>query len=265
MSSDVTYTVEGAVGTIAFNRPESRNALTDPMINELAARFEQASKDMNVRCLILTGAGSAFCAGGSINDMRDRTGYAGGGPAHGWRSMIDQFQRIPRAFAELDVPIIAAVNGPAVGAGCDIAAMCDIRIAADTASFAESFIRLGVVSGDGGAWYLARAVGLSRAAEMTFTGDAVDAATAEKWGLVSRVVPAAELLASAAELARRIARNPPVALRLAKRYLRQAAETDLRTSLEIAAAMQGVALHTDDQREAVKAMMERRDGSFCGS
>jgi len=265
MAQEVLFDIEDSIGTVTLNVPDRRNALSDQMIKELVEIIGAASKNETLRCLILTGAGSAFCAGGSIHDMRDRTGYAAGGPITGWRFMSQVFQSVPKAFFALDIPVIAAVNGPAIGAGCDIAAMCDIRIASPAASFAESFIRLGVISGDGGTWFLTRAVGRSRAAEMTLTGDAIDAATASEWGLVSRVVPAESLMQEAQALARRIARNPPQSIRLAKRLLREAAEKDLHSSLELAAAMQGVLLHTEDQQEAVRAMLEKRPGQFKGS
>ncbi len=264
MPQEITFETQGNVGVITFNAPARRNALSDDMIDELVMTLGTIAQDQAVRCLILTGAGTSFCAGGSIHDMRDRTGYAGGGPVNGWRSMAGGFQRIPRTFVALDIPVIAAVNGPAIGAGCDIAAMCDIRIASDTASFAESFIRLGVISGDGGTWFLTRAIGRSRAAEMTLTGDAIDASTAAAWGLVSRVVAADTLMQEAMKTAQRIAQHAPNSIRMAKRLLREAAEHDLNSSLELAAAMQGVLLHTEDQREAVKAMLEKRPGVFKG-
>jgi enoyl-CoA hydratase/carnithine racemase len=265
MFNTINLEIQDHVGIITLNTPETRNTLSREMIDELVTALGESSVELNVRCLVLTGAGSAFCAGGNINDMRDRTDYAGGGPINGWRSMLAGFQRIPRAFLALDIPVIAAVNGPAMGAGCDLATMCDIRIASESAKFAESFVRLGVVSGDGGAWFLTRAVGRSRAAEMTFTGDAIDAVTAGAWGLVSKVVSGTELMPQALALANRIAQNPPNAIRMAKRLLRDAAESDAQHSLELAATMQGVLLHTDDQREAVKAMLEKRLGNYRGT
>lgn len=264
MQQEVKLEVRGHIGIIWLNAPKRKNALSDQMIDELVETLADVALRQDIRCLVLTGTGGAFCSGGNFKDLRDRTGYAGGGPATAWRAMANGFQKIPRAFEQLDIPIIAAVSGPAIGAGCDIAAMCDIRIAADDASFAESFIRLGVVSGDGGTWFLIRAVGASRAAEMIFTGEAIDAATALSWGLVSKVVPVTDLLQEALSLAERIARHPPVSLRLAKRLWREAAQTDLRTCLELAAAMQGVAIHTQDQQEAMKAMLNAQPPVYSG-
>jgi enoyl-CoA hydratase/carnithine racemase len=173
-------------------------------------------------------------------------------------------QRLPLALFNLEVPVIAAVNGAAVGAGLDLACMCDVRIASDKAKFAESFVKLGIIPGDGGAWLLTRLVGLSRAAEMAFTGDAIDARQAEQWGLVSRVVAPEELMQAAQTLAERIAANPGHAVRLAKRLLRESLHTRLDTLLELAAAYQALSHQTPDHREAVAAFLEKRPPVFGG-
>ncbi|MEX3968327.1 enoyl-CoA hydratase-related protein [Paraburkholderia sp. EG286B] len=173
-------------------------------------------------------------------------------------------QRIPRAFHELDVPCIAAVNGPAHGAGCDLALMCDIRIAGESALFAESFAKVGIIPGDCGAWLLPRAIGLSRASEMIFTGTPVDARRATEWGLVSRVVPDGELMESALTLARSIASNPPDVLRMSKRLVREGQRMDLPSLLELSAAFQGIAHRTADHREALAATFERRAPVYRG-
>lgn len=258
----VLFEQHGHVGVITLSDPTKRNALSDGMIDALVSLLETVPND--VRCLVLTGAGGTFCAGGDIKDMRARSGYASGSPADIRRAMMTTFQRIPRAFFELEVPIIAAVSGHAVGAGCDIAAMCDICIVSETAKFTESFVHLGLLSGDGGTWFLMRAVGYARAAEMTLTGDPVNAATAVAWGLASRMVPDSDLLNEAIGLAERIARHPPQTLRMARRLLREATHSSLHSSLELAAAMQGIAFHTSDQREAVEALLAKRPGKFEG-
>jgi enoyl-CoA hydratase/carnithine racemase len=188
--------------------------------------------------------------------MRDKRGIAGGNPYRirdGYRQGI---QRIPLALVSLDVPTIAAVNGPAVGAGCDLACMCDIRIASDAARFAESFVKLGIIPGDGGAWLLQRVVGYARAAELTFTGDMIDAATALSIGLVSKVVPAGELMSEARSLAARIAVNPAPALRMAKRLMRHAQGSRLDETLELSAALQALAHHTPEHDAAVAAFFK---------
>jgi len=263
MSEPLLYEQNDHVVTLTFNRPEARNPMSgDDMIDAVVDATERVNRDLSVRAVILTGAGSAFCAGGNIKDMKDKVGVFGGSPADirdGYRQGI---QLIPLAINNLDVPIIAAVNGPAVGAGCDIATMCDIRIAAESAFFAESFVKVGLIPGDGGAWFLPRVVGLSRANEMAFTGDRVDAQTALEWGLVSRVVPDDQLMAAANELAARITVNPPSVVRMTKRLLREGQRMDLRSLLELSAPMQAAAHFTDEHHEAVSAMVEKRPPDF---
>jgi enoyl-CoA hydratase/carnithine racemase len=180
------------------------------------------------------------------------------------RGYRDGIQRIPRLMRDLAVPVIAAVNGPAVGAGCDLACMCDIRIAGESASFAESFVRMGLIPGDGGAWLLQRVIGYARAAELSLTGDSIDAAEALRLGLVSRVTGDAELVATALSLARRIAANPPHAVRLTKRLMVQARDVPLDSLLELSAAMQSAVHLTTDHREAVAAFREKRAPRFTG-
>ena len=256
---------EDSITTWTLNMPEARNPISgDEVVSRMVDLAAAANADRNVRVVILTGAGSAFSAGGNVKDMVDRVGMFGGSQAdiqHGYTSGI---QRLTRAIYGCEVPIIAAVNGPAVGAGCDLALMADMRIASDNAFFAESFVKLGLIPGDGGAWLLPRAVGAARAAEMAFTGDRVDAATALEWGLVSRVVAADALMDTAKQLAARVASNPPNALRLTKKLLREADTQHLGGILELSAAMQAISHGTADHREALSAFVERRPGQFTG-
>jgi enoyl-CoA hydratase/carnithine racemase len=256
---------DGAVETWTLNRPDTRNAISDDdMIDAIEQYVADANADAAVRAVIVTGAGSAFSSGGNVKHMRDREGMFGGTPAEIRQGYRHGIQRIPRAMARLEVPAIAAVNGPAIGAGCDLTLMCDIRIASDTAVFAESFVKVGLIPGDGGAWLLPRAIGMSRASEMAFTGDSIDAATALAWGLVSRVVSPDELLPEAGRLAARIAANPPHVLRMTKSLLREGQHQDLDAVLELSATMQSIAHHTRDHHEAVAAMLERRPPEFTG-
>ena len=265
MKDAVLSNLVGHIETWTINLPEQRNPISgNEVVEALVSGVERVNADARVRAVILTGAGSAFSAGGNIKLMADAVPPFGGPPhlsREGYRRGI---QRIPRAMYDCDVPLIAAVNGPAVGAGCDLALMCDMRIASEDAFFAESFVKLGIVPGDGGAWLLPRAVGPARAAEMVLTGDRLDAATALEWGLVSRVVPANRLMIEARALAERVAANPPHAVRMAKKLLREAENQSLDNSLELAAAMQPLAHHTADHREAVAAFVERRDANFTG-
>jgi enoyl-CoA hydratase/carnithine racemase len=265
MSEPVLYEKDGHVAIVTMNRPENRNAVTDSeLCDALIGACRRAAEDPHLRCVILTGNGPAFSSGGNLKHMRDGVGTFAGSAAEireGYRRGI---QRLVLAVWELEIPVVAAVNGPAYGAGCDLTLACDVRIAAERAVFAENFVRVGLISGDGGSWLLPRAVGLSRAAEMTFTADPVDAATALAWGLVSRVVPEAELVEAAKVLAARIAANPPRQLRMAKRLLREGQRVDLPTLLELAAAFQGALHHTADHREAVASLLDKREAVFKG-
>lgn len=262
MPNFLKYEQDGHVVTLTMNEPERRNPLTgNSAVPDFLAAIDRIHQDHNVRAVIITGAGSAFSSGGDVRNMqRQSTGEVTGMQIrHEYRTGI---QKLPLALFNLEVPVIAAVNGAAVGAGLDLACMCDIRIASDKAKFAESFVKLGIIPGDGGAWLLPRIVGMSRAAEMVFTGDTITADIAAQWGLVSRVVPAAELLPAANQLAERIAANPGHAVRLSKRLLREGMHTRLDTVLEMAAAFQSLAHQTADHREAVSAFLEKRQPVF---
>jgi len=265
MTDPVLYEQEGHVALITLNQPEVRNAISDhEVIDALVAAIERLDADLEIRAAILTGAGTAFSSGGNIKKMNDGGGLADRLPAQTRRHYKSGIQRIPLAFDKLEVPIIAAVNGPAIGAGCDLACMCDIRIAATSARFAESFVKLGIIPGDGGAWLLPRVVGFSKASEMAFTGDAIDAQEALACGLVSKVVPDAELLPAARALAARIAANPPHALRMTKRLLREGRHSSLASLLEFSAGLQALAHATADHKEAIAAFLGKRAPNFTG-
>lgn len=243
---------------LTLDHPETRNALTgNAMVDALLQACARIEGDPTVRVVILTARGSVFSSGGNIHDMQRQIG-----PEVGAAALRQEYrhgiQRLPLAIHALEVPTIAAVNGPAIGAGCDLACMCDVRIAADEATFAESFVKLGIVPGDGGAWFLPRLIGMARAAEMSFTGDAIDARTAADWGLVSRVVPSADLLPTARALAGRMAANSPDAVRMTKRLLREGQHARLDTLLELSAAYQALAHKTPAHAEAVENFIARR-------
>lgn len=250
---------DGAVVTATLNRPDTRNAIsTREDIDAFDQLCASLNSDHTVRALILTGSGKAFCAGGNVKDMATKQGIFAGSPFELRNSYRTGIQRIPMALYELEVPVITAINGPAIGAGLDLACMGDIRIASDNASFAESFVKLGIVPGDGGAWLLPRIIGMARASLMTLTGDMIDAAKALEYGLVSDVVPGAQLLETARDIAGRIAANPGHATRMAKRLLREGQDMKLAPLLELSAAYQALAHHTHDHEEAVAAMLEKR-------
>lgn len=265
MSNFVLTSRRDDVVTLTLNLPDLRNAISDePMLNALISALTEADKDSTVRVVILTGAGSAFSSGGNLKQMREGGGL-NDAVANRTRSNYRYgIQRLPLLFEALEVPVIAAVNGPAIGAGCDLACMCDIRIAGESARFAESFVKVGIVPGDGGAWLLPRVVGFSKACEMALTGDVVDAAEALSIGLVSKVVPDGELLTAAAAMADRIAANAPHATRMTRRLLREASVNTLAATLELSAAFQALAHATSDHKEALSAMLEKRAPRFTG-
>ncbi len=265
MSDKLLYDQDGHVVTLTFNMPDTRNALTDhDLADDFVAACKRIQDDLSVRAVIVTGAGTAFSSGGNVKHMRDKVGSFGGDALQVREGYRKGIQSLALALYNLEVPTIAAVNGPAYGAGCDTAFACDIRIASEEAVFAENFVKVGLISGDGGSWLLPRAIGLSRACEMSFTGEAVNATRAEEWGIVSRVVPGPDLLDEAMTLARRIAANPPQALRLAKRLIREGQTTRFDTLLQLAAAFQGACHQTKDHEEAVNAILEKRPPNFTG-
>jgi len=249
---------EAGVVTITLNAPETRNAISElPMIEALLTAIKTAEADQSARVIVLTGAGPSFSSGGNIKQMGPGQGLMDAVPAITRQNYRNGIQRLPLAFEALDLPVVAAVNGPAVGAGCDLTLMCDVRIAGQSARFAESFVKIGIIPGDGGAWLLPRVVGFAKASEMALTGDMIDAEEALAIGLVSRVVPDAELLETATAVARRIAANPPHAVRMTRRLLRLAYNRDLEMTLEMSSAMQALAHATDDYSRALEAMQAR--------
>lgn len=255
----------GAIALVTLNDPATRNSLTSDLVSGLCEVLRSANDDAGLSCIVLTGAGKSFCAGGNIRDMRDGNDpMFRGSPDQMQEGYRNGIQLVPRLFHALDVPVIAAVNGAAIGAGCDLACMCDIRVAAEDTEFAESFMRVGLVSGDGGAWFLPRATGLPRAMEMALTCRPVSAQQALEWGLVTHVTTSADLLPRAMELAQAIAAHPPRSIRLNKRLIRQSAQCDLDAALNMAAAYQAIVQNTQDQREAVAALLERRQPVFTG-
>jgi len=261
MTLVITQMDDDGIVTMTLNDPETRNAISGlPMIEAILEALNKVQADNDARVIILTGAGPSFSSGGNIKAMSPGQGLVDAVPAITRRNYRMGIQRLPLAFEACDLPVIAAVNGPAVGAGCDLALMCDIRIAAASAKFAESFVRIGIVPGDGGAWLLPRVVGFARASEMALTGEMIDAQTAEHYGLVSRVVPDDVLLQEARVTAAKIAANPRHAVRMTRRLLRQAYNRDLEVTLELSSAMQALAHETEDYATALAAMRSRIDG-----
>lgn len=254
---------DGPVVIATLNRPEERNAISETAYSDEIADFcAKMTRDRSVRAVVLTGAGKSFCAGGNIKHMSEKTGMFAGAPYELRNSYRTGIQLIPAALYELEVPVVAAVNGAAIGAGLDLACMCDVRIASEKAVFAESFVKLGIVPGDGGAWLLPRIIGMARASLLTLTGDTIDAAKALEYGLVAEVVAPDQVMPRALEVAHSIAVNPGHATRMAKRLLREGQDMKLAPLLELSAAYQALAHHTHDHSEAVAAFIEKRPAAF---
>ncbi len=260
--SFLKQTRSGAILTLTMSQPETRNALTgNTAVQEIVDACSEITADRAVRVVILTGEGPVFSSGGNVKDMQRylQQHISPEAIREEYRAGI---QRLPKVLYNLDVPVIAAVNGAAIGAGLDLACMCDIRVASERATFAESFVKFGIVPGDGGAWLLPRVVGRSKAAEMAFTGEALDAQEAFQCGLVSRVVAPEALLDTARALATKIASNPGSALRMTKRLMREGERESLEALLEVSAAYQAIAHMQPDHHEAVRAFVEKRAPRF---
>jgi 2-(1,2-epoxy-1,2-dihydrophenyl)acetyl-CoA isomerase len=254
----VLVEVDAGVGTVTLNRPEALNSLTVPMKQELLAAFRRVERDTSVRAVILTGAGRAFCAG---QDLRERL-QPDAAPLG--VELRERYNPIIRAMRSLPKPIVGAINGVAAGAGASLAMACDLRIAADTASFALAFGRVGLVPDSGATWFLPRLVGATNAVEIALLGDPVTAADALRLGLVGRVVAAADLATEARAIAARLAAGAPRAMALTKRALDTAWERDLDGALEYEAHLQDMAGRTKDHHEGMAAFLEKRQPRFSG-
>lgn len=262
---ELSIDIQQYVMLVTLNRPEIHNAIShQKMIDEIVDICARANDDREIRALIITGAGKSFCAGGNIKDMRDRTDMFSGTEQTIAEAYKTGIQRIPRALAEVQIPVIAAVNGAAIGAGFDLSMMCDIRLGSDNARFAESFVKLGLIPGDGGAWFLPRKIGSARAAQMALSGMSIDAQTALDWGIISECLSPEKLLPRAWEIAWEIAQNPPLAVRQTKKLLQQSEALSLSDMLDLCAQTQAKLHHTEDHREAVQAFLEKRTGIFKG-
>lgn len=255
----IRYELDQGVLTITLNRPDVLNALNDQMAKDLLAALKQAGRDDQVRALIITGAGRGFCAGQDLKSISDQAG-----PRSIGEHLRKTWNPIVLGIRQLEKPVIAAVNGVAAGAGLSLALACDLRVASDQAGFIEVFARVGLVPDAGSSFLLPRLIGLGRAFEMCYTTDPISAETALQWGLVNRVVPAADLLAEARALAERLAQGPTKAYGLTKRALYHALDQDLEAALAYEASLQRIAQLTDDHREGVAAFLEKRAPSFRG-
>lgn len=262
MPEFIDYAFEGHIATITLNRPEVMNALNREMYAELEQAFRDAHRDPDVRCVVLTGNGRAFCSGDDVKqimlgEQRDAT-------VTRLRDAKPKPTPAAAAVLECDKPVIAAVNGPAVGWGMDLTLFADIRIASQNAKFGELFIKRGLVADIGGLWRLPRVVGPSKAAELLFTGDVISADEALAIGLVSKVVPPEGLLDAANEIARKIAANPPIAMRYMKEGLRKSVHASMTEMGEYVGNSLAYLFTTEDHKEGAMAFVERREPVFKG-
>jgi enoyl-CoA hydratase/carnithine racemase len=256
----VLYEVNENIAIITLNRPDAKNAFSPEMIRQWPEYLRQAREDDSVRVLVLTGKGDTFCSGGDIRDMAD-------GKLKSWHMknfLWEGVHRIVLAMEDLDKPVIAAINGAAMGAGLDMALMCDLRICSDQARLAESYIMMGLVPGDGGAYFLPRIIGLPKAMELLLTGDAVTAEEAHRLGLVNRVVSHHTLMEETLRFAKRIASKPPLAVRMMKRAVYQSLTGSLRSHLDYISSQLSLLSETRDHQEAAKAFLEKRKPVFLG-
>lgn len=261
MTDQLVFDVHEKIATIRLNRPEKYNAFTNEMLLEWANALEESSTREDVHVIVLTGTGKGFCSGGDIGNMKNRT------EDNAYQrklSLSGRVHRIPLLLETIDKPVMVAVNGVATGAGMDMALMGDIRIAARSARFAETYVKVGLFAGDGGTWYLPRIVGMPKALELFWTARFVDAEEAERLGIVNKVVDDDQLLPTTYEMAAQISAQPQVAVRMMKRAVRQGAMVDLRTHLEMASSHMAAIYSTEDHKEAVTAFQEKRPPIFKG-
>ncbi len=256
--SDALLSLKNNIAVLVFNRHDMRNALTGNNLNDdIINTIEWANNNKSVSVLVLTGAGSAFSSGGNVRDMVDRKNDFAGDVGELEERYRRGIHRIPLALHTAEMPVIAAINGPAIGAGFDLANMCDLRIASSKANFGETFVNLGVIPGDGGAWFMQRLIGYQQAAELSFTGRIIDAEEAKALGVVLDVVDPDDLIPRVMKLATEIASKPAAALRLSKRLMKMAQRLELPDFLDLCAIFQGVCHNNPEHLDAVKAMFEK--------
>ena len=260
-ANPILYKVANNIATITLNRPEKLNAFNHEMIERWIESLESARGDNSVRVIIVTGAGRAFCSGGDVDNMGAGNEMT---PLEIKNNLRDGVQRIPELLSRIDKPVIAAINGICAGAGLDLALMCDLRFAASSARMAETYSRVGLVPGAGGAYFLPRLVGIAKALEMFWGAEFVDADEALRIGLVNRVMDDEKLMEQTMAFAGRVARAPPLSVQLIKRAVYQCAELDLAASLDLISSHMSVARSSEDHLEAVAAFREKREGEYRG-
>jgi len=261
---DLELTTAGRVMIARLNRPEKKNALSEDMMERLHGALKAANDDPRIGCFVITGAGNAFCSGGDMGRRADERAKGDPTPLERRTRLQTVTHRVARAVEDFEKPLIAAVNGAAVGAGMDLSLMCDLRLASVSARFSEGYIRVGLLPGNGGCYFLPRLIGPARALELLWTGDFISAEEALKLGLVNHVYTDEEFEEQFMAFARRIAEGPPIQLRDIKKLMYQSMRTDLRTSLDAVSGHMAVVQCTEDYREAIQAYKEKRKPEFKG-
>jgi 2-(1,2-epoxy-1,2-dihydrophenyl)acetyl-CoA isomerase len=261
MSDLLKYDIADGVATITLNRPEKLNAFTGEMLEKWMLSLEDARINPEVRVIVMTGTGRAFTTGGDVEGFSASANQTAAGIR---KHLVEGIQRLPRKLAEIDKPVIAALNGFATGGGLDIALACDIRFAAESARFAETYAKMGLIPGAGGAWLLPRIVGTAKALELFWSCDWVEAREAERIGLVNKVFPDAELMEGAYAFARKVADGAPLAVQTIKRVVRLGLDKDLGTALDIVASSMPIVRTSEDHQEALAAFKEKRAPRFKG-
>lgn len=261
MSAYIESTVAEKVATIRLNRPEKLNAFTDDMITTWVGLLEEYRSREDVNVIVITGTGRAFSTGGDVGKFSD---YASNTAAGIKARLSENVQRLAMKMQDIDKPVIAAVNGLATGGGVDIALMCDMRFAARSAKFAETYVKMGLIPGAGGAYYLPRIVGVAKALELFWSSESIDAAEALRIGLVNRVFDDDKLAEETQAFASKLARGAPLAMKLVKRILYRGLETDLRGALDLVASNMPVVRMSEDHQEAIAAFREKREPKFSG-
>ncbi len=247
---------------ITLNRPEASNAYSSEMVKGLVEVLKHADLDSDVRVIVITGAGKNFCAGGDVKAMLGKTGMFTGESNELREAYQNGIQQIPLIMMSLKTPVIAMVNGAAVGAGCDLAAMCDLRVISTEATFAETFAKVGLVPGDGGAFFLIRLVGFGKATEMFMTCRTYDSGEAKAMGLANSVVLPEKLKEETQKFVEQISSLPPIALQMTKKSLTHAYQNDIHSHLELVAAFQGITQRSSDHFKAVEGMMNKKKPTF---
>lgn len=261
--SHLQFEVKNNVAFINLNRPKSLNAFSLEMINNWIESLKKIRDEDDIHVGILTGNGKAFCAGGDVKSMKEGKGFMNQSteeidfystPSNTKDSLWKHIQKIPLLMEEIDKPMIAAINGAAIGAGLDMALMCDYRICSDKAKLGEGYINAGIVPGDGGGYYLPRVVGIDKALELLWTGEIITAKESLDIGLVSRVVKQEDLYKETVNFAEQLAKSPQLSLRMTKRLVYESLSMSLKQSLDMASSFMGITVHHQEHKEKIKKM-----------